>query len=152
MTGSKAAMLLLAFASAGIGASGPRPEPAAQKLAPIESVPANALHGFSVVSDDTLIVWTTPRKPYLVRLFRPSRELKFATTIDVSSFGRRIHARFDTVEVDGFSYPIRAIYELSRNDAEALAATGRASDDPTVATCRAADVEAKTHLAETCAS
>ena len=133
MKGARTAILLCAFATAGIGApAGQEPiEPrAARDFARVDSVPAGRLHGFSVISEDTLIVWTTPRKPYLVRLFRPSRELKFATAIGVTSFGNRIHARFDAVEVNGFSYPIREIYQLSRDEAKTLGRDGAGPDLP----------------------
>ena len=92
-------------------------------LVPVESIPSfGRLHSWSVVDDDSLIIWATPFRPYLVELFRPSPELKFAVSIGVTSFGSRIHARFDSVEVDGFSYPIRRIYEMSRDEAKALQA------------------------------
>ena len=90
-------------------------------LEPVDSIPAlRRLHSWTVIDDDTLIVWSSPFDPYLVELFRPSRDLKFAWSIGVTSFGSRIHAKFDSVEVGGFSYPIREIYKLSRDDAKAL--------------------------------
>lgn len=93
-------------------------------LVPVDSIPAlGRLHSWSVVDNETLIIWATPSRPYLVELFRPSPELKFAVGIGVTSFGSRIHARFDSVEVGGFSYPIRRIYQMSRDEAEALKAT-----------------------------
>ena len=48
--------------------------------------------------------------------------------IVVTSFGSRIHARFDSVEIRGFSYPIREIYKLSRDDAKAFTAPYPAGD------------------------
>lgn len=94
--------------------------PLVTSLEQVDSIPAlTRLHSWNVIDDDTLIVWASPSKPYLVELFRPSRELKFAWSIGVTSFGSRIHAKFDSVEVEGFSYPIREIYKLSRDDAEA---------------------------------
>jgi hypothetical protein len=119
------ALSLLAL-TAGAGAAAvdaieERDFPLVTSLEPVDSIPAmTRLHSWSVVSDDTLIVWTSPSKPYLVQLYRPSRELKFAWSIGVTSFGSRIHARFDSVQVDGFSYPIREIYKLSRDDARAF--------------------------------
>ncbi|HEX6995894.1 MAG TPA: DUF6491 family protein [Gammaproteobacteria bacterium] len=121
-------------ADASSGEAEPGIEPAAEieidaapeltSLVPVDSIPAlGRLHSWSVVDDDRLIIWATPFRPYLVELFRPSPELKFAVSIGVTSFGSRIHARFDSVEVDGFSYPIRRIYEMSRDDAEALKAS-----------------------------
>ena len=94
--------------------------PLVTSLEQVDSIPAlGRLHSWNVIDDDTLIVWASPSKPYLVELFRPSRELKFAWAIGVTSFGSRIHAKFDSVEVEGFSYPIREIYKLSRDDAKA---------------------------------
>lgn len=113
-----------AFVAAGAAPAGlePRHEPAAT-LEAVDSIPAlTRPHGWTVLDDETLIIWAAPRKPYLVRLFRPSPELKFAHAIGVTSFGSRIHARFDSVEVDGFSYPIREIYRMSRDDANAMRA------------------------------
>lgn len=119
------AVSLLALAT-GAGATAVDPVqqdgiPLLSSLEPVDSIPAmTRLHSWSVVDDDTLVVWTTPFRPYLVELFRPSRELKFAWSIGITSFGSRIHAKFDSVEVDGFSYPIREIYKLSRDDAKAF--------------------------------
>lgn len=94
--------------------------PLVTSLEPVDSIPAlTRLHSWSVIDDDTLILWTSPFRPYLVELFRPSPELKFAWAIGVTSFGSQIHAKFDSVEVDGFRYPIRQIYKMSREDARA---------------------------------
>lgn len=120
-----ALLLAAAFTTTGQAAiATPQRElPVAQTLEPVQSIPAiGRLHRWSVVDDDTLIIWAGPRQPYLVRLFRPSPELKFALAIGVTSFGNRIHARFDSVEVEGFSYPIREIYRMSRVEAETLQA------------------------------
>ena len=118
---------LEAGASAAVDAEHDAAERKAAQLAnfvPVESIPAlGRMHSWAVVDDDKLILWSARSRPYLVELFRPSPELRFATSIGVTSFGSRIHARFDSVEVDGFSYPIRRIYQLSRNEAEALQAT-----------------------------
>ena len=98
--------------------------PRVVSLVPVDSIPAlGRLHSWSVVDNERLIIWAAPSRPYLVELFRPSPELRFALSIGVTSFGSRIHARFDSVEVDGFSYPIRRIYQMSRDEAEALKAT-----------------------------
>ena len=95
--------------------------PLVTSLEPVASIPAwGRLHSWNVVDNETLIVWATPFRPYLVKLFHPSPELKFAWAIGVTSFGSRIHAKFDSVEVEGFSYPIREIYKLSREEAEAF--------------------------------
>lgn len=96
--------------------------PRLASLEPVASIPAlSRLHSWTVIDDDTLIIWSSPFDPYLVELFRPSRDLRFAWSIGVTSLGSRIHAKFDSVKVGGFSYPIREIYKLSRDDAKALA-------------------------------
>jgi hypothetical protein len=90
-------------------------------LEQVDSIPnLTRLHSWSAIDDDTLIVWATPFDPYLVKLFMPSPDLRFAQAIGVTSFGSRIYARFDSVKIAGFSYPIRGIYKLSRADAKEL--------------------------------
>lgn len=117
-----AAATALAAGAAAAPAEVEQRDEAAAGLEPVGSIPAlTRLHGWNVVDEKTLILWASPFEPYLVRLFRPSPELRFAWTIGVTSFGSRIHAKFDSVEAGGFSYPIREIYELGRDEAEALA-------------------------------
>jgi hypothetical protein len=90
-------------------------------LEQVESIPnLTGLHSWSAVDNDTLIVWATPFDPYLVKLYMPSPDLRFAQAIGVTSFGSRIYARFDSVKIAGFSYPIRGIYKLSRADAKEI--------------------------------
>lgn len=75
------------------------------------------LHSWTAVDDDTVIVWVTPFKPYLIELAFPSHDLRFAHVIGVTSFGSRVYAKFDAVNVAGFRYPIESIYELTREEA-----------------------------------
>ena len=77
-------------------------------------------YSFHPVDKDTVIVWTTPFQPYLVELSFPSNDLKFAHAIGVTSFGSRVYAKFDSVQVRGFRYPIHAIYKMSRDEARNL--------------------------------
>jgi hypothetical protein len=96
-------------------------QPLAASLEQVESIPnLTGLDSWSAIDDDTLIVWATPFDPYLVKLYVPSPDLRFAHAIGVTSFGSRIYAKFDSVKVAGFSYPIRGIYKLSRADAKEL--------------------------------
>jgi hypothetical protein len=90
-------------------------------LEAVDSISAlGRLHGWRPVDNDTLIIWSSRRNPYLVELMFPSVDLRFATAIGVSRFGGQIHARFDKVYVAGFDYPIAAIYKLSREEARAF--------------------------------
>lgn len=72
------------------------------------------------IDNDTLIVWTSPFQPYLVELSFPSQDLNFVEHIGVTSVGARVYAKFDSVQVRGFRYPIDAIYKLSREEARNL--------------------------------
>lgn len=81
------------------------------------------LHSFSAIDNDTLIVWTTPFRPYLIELAYPSVDLKFSHAIAIDSRTSRIHARFDSVRIRGINYPIREIYKLDRDQARQLRKT-----------------------------
>jgi hypothetical protein len=72
------------------------------------------------LDDDTVIVWTTPFQPYLVKLSFPSNDLKWVEHIGLTSVGSRVYAKFDSVQVRGFRYPIHAIYKMSREEARNL--------------------------------
>lgn len=70
-----------------------------------------------VVDRNTLIVWTTPARAYLIELMRGSPDLRFAEVIGITSTIGTSYAKLDSVHVRGFDYPIKAIYKLSREDA-----------------------------------
>jgi hypothetical protein len=74
-------------------------------------------YSWTMVDDDTVIVWATAFKPYLLELAFPSPDLRWAHVIGVTSVGSRVYAKFDAVRVGGFRYPIDAIYELTREEA-----------------------------------
>ena len=72
------------------------------------------------VDDDTVIVWTNPFQPYLVELSFPSYDLKWVEHIGLTSVGSRVYAKFDSVQVRGFRYPIASIFKMSREEARNL--------------------------------
>ena len=72
---------------------------------------------WSAVDRDTLIVWTTAFKPYLIELRRPSPELRFAHVIGITSTVGKVHSRLDDVYIDGWPYRIKAIYRLTPEQA-----------------------------------
>ena len=84
--------------------------------------PVRSFHSFGrfdnwrAVDRDTLIVWTTAFRPYLIELRRPSSELRFARAIGISSTVGRV-SRLDEVYIDGWPYPIKAIYRLTPEQA-----------------------------------
>lgn len=78
------------------------------------------LDGWRPVDGDTLILWATPFRPYLVELSRKSPDLRFAEVIGVTSTVNRVYAKLDSVLVGGLDYPIAAIYKLTRDEARNL--------------------------------
>lgn len=74
---------------------------------------------WQVVDDDELILWASPSRPYLVKIWRPLSSLRFAHAIGVTNTVGRI-TRFDRVIVDGERLPIRSIEALDRETAKNL--------------------------------
>jgi len=92
-------------------------------LEPVRSMQTlGRIHSWRALDRDTLIIWATGLRPYLVELRWASSDLRFANVIGVTSFSGRVHSRFDSVLVDGFKYPIEQIYRLTPSDARALRA------------------------------
>lgn len=113
------AVMSLLFAAGAQATSEVRAEPA-PSLEAVDHIPAlSRMHSWEVVDRESLIIWATPFRPYLVRLDRPSPDLRFARAIGVSEFGGRVHSRFDSVYIAGLNYRISEIYRLSREDAKA---------------------------------
>ena len=79
------------------------------------------LHDWQVIDDKTVIVWATPWQPYLLQLKYPSHDLPFVQAIGVTSLGDRVYARFDSLRVAGFRYPIDNIYKMTKEEAKELA-------------------------------
>jgi hypothetical protein len=88
----------------------------------VESIPVMTRpYSWQALDEDTVIVWATPRSPYLVELAFESHDLKFSHVIGITQFGNRIYAKFDAVTVRGFRYPIDSIYKMTREEARSLA-------------------------------
>ena len=120
------AVLGLAFCLGSVANGRSAPETAVEvKIAPgIDQLQAvksfsvlTRLHSWRPVDEDTLIIWATPFRPYLVELAYPSHDLRFSDAIGLTSVAGRVHAKFDSVKVRGFRYPIEAIYEMTRDEA-----------------------------------
>ena len=77
------------------------------------------LDSWRAIDNDTLIVWATPFRAYLIELTRGSPDLRFAQAIGLTSTTGTTYAKFDSVRVRGWDYPIRAIYRLDREQARA---------------------------------
>jgi hypothetical protein len=72
------------------------------------------IDGWRPLDRQSLIIWATPFRPYLVKLSVPSHDLRFEQKIGVTSLAGTVHAKFDSVIVNGIRYPISAIYALDR--------------------------------------
>jgi hypothetical protein len=117
----------LGFGVAGVSAAAATTAaPQAATQAPpgqlVDSFPIlSRLHDWQVIDDKTVIVWATPWQPYLVQLKYPSHDLPFVQAIGVTSLGDRVYARFDSLRVAGFRYPIDNIYKMTKEEAKELA-------------------------------
>lgn len=105
-------------------ASAEAPEDRARDIElPLAPEPIESFHFFGqldswrAVDRDTLIVWTTPFRPYLIELGRPSHRLRFAHVIGISSTVGRVHSQLDEIYVDGWPYRIQAIHRLTPQQA-----------------------------------
>jgi hypothetical protein len=89
----------------------------------LEAVDSFYLYGgpqrWSIVDDDTVIVWATSFRPYLIDLAFRSPDLEFADRIALTSLEHRVYAKFDAVRVAGMRYPIEGIYKLTPEEAKA---------------------------------
>jgi len=77
------------------------------------------LSNWRAISRDELIIWATPFKPYLVKIWRPFRSLRFVQTIGVTSTTGRV-TTLDSVIADGQRLPIKSIVALDRETAKIL--------------------------------
>jgi len=112
---------LTAASGASFAAAAAREEVITPAFEQVESIPMMTRpHSWSVIDDDTVVVWATPFDPYLVELAFKSHDLRFAQVIGITQFGSRVYAKFDAVKVGGFRYPIDSIYKMSREEARNL--------------------------------
>lgn len=79
----------------------------------------NRLHDWRAVGRDQLLIWASPSRAYLVKIWRPYSSLRFARYIGVTSTAGRV-TRFDRVIVNGERLPIRSIVALDREYAKNL--------------------------------
>lgn len=77
------------------------------------------INSWRAVSRDELILWASPTKPYLVKIWRPITSLRFVHSIGVSTTAGRV-SKFDYVIVDGQRLPIKSIVALDRETAKEM--------------------------------
>ena len=91
------------------------------EMRPVDRVQTfNRIDNWAPIGRDSLIIWTTPFRPYLVELSSPSYDLRYVERIGLTSTAGTVYAKFDDVIVRGIRYPIRSIYEIDRNTARQL--------------------------------
>jgi len=76
-------------------------------------------YSWRAVAKDEVLLWASPSRPYLVKIWRPISSLRFANSIAVTSTGSRV-TTFDQVIVDGQRLPIRSIVALDKETAKGL--------------------------------
>ena len=69
------------------------------------------------ISRDELILWAGPSRPYLIKIWRPFRSLRFVNAIGITSTAGRV-TKFEKVIVDGQRLPIKSITPLDRETAK----------------------------------
>lgn len=89
-----------------------------------------SIDGWRPIDDDTLIVWATPFRPYLLELSRRSFDLRFADVIGVTSTAGTVYEKFDDIVVGGLRYPIKAIYKLDPESARHMKPTSSRNEKP----------------------
>ncbi len=80
---------------------------------------SSRLHDWRAVGRDELVIWASPSRAYLVKIWRPYSSLRFARYIGLTSTAGRV-TRFDQVIVNGERLPIRSIVALDRKYARDL--------------------------------
>ena len=79
------------------------------------------LYDWQAVSKTELILWESPRRPYLVTIPRPPSGLRYARTIGVTSTAGWVD-KWEKIIVNGWRMPIESIVAIDRETAKALLA------------------------------
>ncbi|MDJ0653274.1 MAG: DUF6491 family protein [Xanthomonadales bacterium] len=88
----------------------------------VDKIYAPRISSFRVLDNQRIILYATPFKPYLITLRRKANALRFDDAIAIKRSGSTIHARFDSIIVDGFPYSIKRIEKLDKETAKSLLA------------------------------
>lgn len=86
-----------------------------------------SMNNWQALDRESLIVWVTPSRPYLIQLQRPSFALRSAQAIGLTSLAGRVSAGFDQILVDGWRYQIKSIQALDGDYAKDLVSQSRQS-------------------------
>ena len=99
---------------------------AAYAQAPVDSFTwLGRFYSWETLGDNQLVVFTTPSDAYLLSVQPPCNQLPFAQIVGVTSTAGTVHARLDSVTVQGWRCPITQIrpidYARMRADMRAAA-------------------------------
>lgn len=78
-----------------------------------------SINNWRPVARDELILWASPKRAYLVKIWRPHHSLRFVHTIGVTRTAGRV-TDFDQVIVDGQRVPIKSIERLDAQVAKGM--------------------------------
>lgn len=65
--------------------------------APVDSFRYFSFWSWEALGEDKLAVYTRPNEAYLIDVFEPCEDLRFASAIAITSSINRVYARFDTI-------------------------------------------------------
>lgn len=78
--------------------------------APVDSFTwLGRFYNWQTLGDNQLVVFTTPSDAYLLTVQPPCSQLPFAQVVGVTSTAGTVHARLDSVTVQGWRCPITQI-------------------------------------------
>jgi Family of unknown function (DUF6491) len=83
-------------------------------------------YSWEPIGENQLVVFTTPSDAYLLKVSGPCTDLKFATSIGLTSTGSTVYSRLDSVKVRHWRCPIA---EIRRVDYKRMRADMRAEAD-----------------------
>jgi hypothetical protein len=93
--------------------------------------------GWTALSPTDLILWTTPRDPYLIKVSTPCTDLSFARHVSLeSAVAHNVQTRFDYVKAKGWRCPIQEIrpVDYARMQADARSNPARQAHEATAVT------------------
>jgi len=83
-------------------------------------------YSWEPIGENQLVVFTTPSDAYLLKVSGPCTDLKFVTSIGLTSTGSTVYSRLDSVKVRHWRCPIA---EIRRVDYKRMRADMRAEAD-----------------------
>ena len=87
---------------------------------PVDRAYLPGIRDWRMIDERHLVLWQTPKRPFLVRLMQPlTIGAQSALTIGLKRSGSYL-TRFDSIFIDGWQYGIDSIWEITREQADAV--------------------------------